>query len=76
MAMLKLGARGTTAQEIQNSMKFPEDDDSLINSWQSLLSTFQVCKKKMLCPLYFIYHSVVIFIVIKNVPVRINKMFL
>ena len=42
MAMVKAGAKGSTATEIQQGMRYPADDNVLYRGFKSLLSNLKV----------------------------------
>jgi len=42
MAMLKVGARGSTAEKVRSAMKFPNNDDVLNEGYQALFKELKV----------------------------------
>ncbi len=45
MAMVKAGAKGQTAKDIQMAMKYPTNDDTLFQGYKALISSLKVWMK-------------------------------
>jgi hypothetical protein len=50
MAIVKAGARGSTASVIRSAMKFPSDDETLNQGTKDLLAELKVKSGKILTP--------------------------